>query len=137
MAQQQSCDLCNNKRTQPKQSAGGHIPLYINNNLECNGSCPWCYECCFYYHENQTIDCPTCLRKYSIDNILLDSPANSGYEISCNHWQCQSCWATAGAAMQYNCPFCNENLKDWMKIQSYDSSENGELEMNCDILLPK
>jgi hypothetical protein len=43
----------------------------------------------------------------------------------------------AGAAMQYNCPFCNENLKDWMKIQSYDSSENGELEMNCDILLPK
>ena len=50
--------------------------------------------------------------------------------------------------MQYNCPVCNEDVKAWMKSEYFaengdsDSSENGdgdssELEMNCDILLPK
>ena len=143
------CDLCNNNRTQPSQTAGGHVPLHINNKLICNGSCPWCYECCLHYCENQTNDCPTCLRKYDRElYVLMDSPANSGFDISCNHWQCHCCWATGYNTMQYNCPFCNEDLKAWMESEycsengDGDSSENGdgdssELEMNCDILLPK
>jgi hypothetical protein len=40
--------------------------------------------------------------------------------------------------MQYNCPFCNENLKAGMKYQSYseygdgESSEDGDGESNED-----
>ena len=42
--------------------------------------------------------------------------------------------------MQYNCPVCNEDVKAWMKSEYFAENGDGdssELEMNCDILLPK
>lgn len=72
--------------------------------------------------DHQGNHCPTCNREYSRENFILkDGPANSFFELSCNHWQCIQCWDEAFEAMQYHCPFCNENLEYWL-VDQYSNS---------------
>ena len=57
------------------------------------------------------IECPICF-----ENFTWENQANSPQlrREGCRHWACDTCWTRVMEHTTWKCPFCRQNLRDWL-----------------------
>jgi hypothetical protein len=80
------------------------------------------------WNKHITDECLICYEPFSRTNAVSDGPLNSDFPIVCAHWACTDCWqALADEETPIKrCPFCREDLTDWLDSHYALVSESDE-----------